>query len=240
MARIVEQIYFRKPGRGLNPAGALAVFALYLAGASALAAQPLSAPEVLRGEVKIELEQVRGFTVEETRFLPQAEARQAALEEAARYFGAMIYGWSFRYVAGERARNIAEELELEPLGTVESGDPRLEAADWQFADFNLYLWADYRPAGVQRYRLAKWKAGSARSVQGYGQSPLEDKQKALEDAARAAIRAMLRGAERNRPREVTGYISLAAFPRYWLDKGQWMTQGRFYVEIQKIRPFDAY
>ncbi|MDR2471426.1 MAG: hypothetical protein LBD09_04885 [Treponema sp.] len=227
-------VCFRKPGLGL------ALLAFRLAGVSVLAAQPLAAPEVLRGEVKIELEQARGFTVEETRTLPPAEARQAALDEAARYFGAMIYGWSFRYVAGERARDLAETLELSPLGTVDPADPRLEATDWQWKDFNLYLWADYRPAGAQRFRMAKWKAGSARSVQGYGQSPLEDKHKALEDAARGAIRAMLRGNERNRPREVTGYISLAAFPRYWLDRGQWMTQGRFYVEILEIRPFAAY
>jgi hypothetical protein len=204
---------------------------------------PLSAQEVLRGEVKIELEQIRGFSIEEnkkSRILEINEARAMALEEAARYFGAMVYGWSFRYEVGERARNIEEKLELTPLGMVSTDDPRLVVTDVQLKETNLYLWSDYRPGETQLYRLSKWKAGTVRTVQGYGQSSLEDKYAALEDAARAALRAMLRGSERNRPKEVTGYISLAAFPRYWMEKGRWAAMGRFRAEIQEIQPFAAY
>ncbi|MDR2072301.1 MAG: hypothetical protein LBP60_02570 [Spirochaetaceae bacterium] len=214
--------------RGLLPA----VFALVF--------PPLYAQEVLRGEVQIHLEQARGFVEEETRSLDIEEARHRALEEAARYYGAMIYGWSFQYEIGERARNIGEVLELVPLGSIAAEDPRLEPTDLQVKDFKLYFWSDYRPSGEQRYRLSKWKTGTIRSVQGYGYSPLEDKYAALEDAARAALRAMLRGSERNRPKEASGYISLRAFPRYWLDQGQWMAAGRFLVEIQEIIPFAAY
>jgi len=206
-------------------------------------ALPISAQEVLRGEVKIELEQVRGFSIEEiadNRILEIAEARAAAREEAARYFGVMIYGWSFHYEVGERARNIEEKLELTPLGTISANDPRLEVTDVQLKGPNLYLWADYRPEETQRYRLAKWKADKVRTAQGYGQSSLENKYAALEDAARAALRAILRGSERNRPKEVSGYISLAAFPRYWMDKGQWTASGRFRIEIIEILPFAAY
>jgi hypothetical protein len=204
-----------------------------------LALPVLPAQEVLRGEVCIDLEQVRGF-VGNTRPLELEEARSKALEEAAQYYGAMIYGWTFHYEVGEKARNIEEILELEPLGTITAEDPRLEMTDMQVKDFHLYLWSDYRPADIQRQRLAKWKAGTVRSAQGYGHSQLDDKFAALEDAARAALRAMLQGSERNRPKEASGYISLAAFPRYWLDKGQWMAAGRFRVEIQEIRPFSAY
>jgi len=204
---------------------------------------PLSAQEVLRGEVRIEMEQVRGFPIEEVQAnvnLSIAEARAAALEEAALYYGAMIYGWSFYYDVGERARNIEEKLELTPLGRVNSDDPRLEITEVQVKDLHVYLWSDYRPDTAQRNRLLKWKAGTVKTAQAYGESPLEDKYKALEDAARAAIRAMLRGSERNRPKEVTGYISLAAFPRYWMEKGHWAANGRFRIEILKIQPFAAY
>ncbi|MDR2701297.1 MAG: hypothetical protein LBB72_02565 [Spirochaetaceae bacterium] len=204
---------------------------------------PLSAQEALRGEVKIEMKQVRGFPIEEVQagvILSIAEARAAAMEEAALYFGAMIYGWSFHYDVGERARNIEEKLELTPLGKVNSGDPRLEITEVQVKDLNLYLWSDYRPDTAQRNRLAKWKAGTVRTAQAYGEGPLEDRYKALEDAARAAIRAMLRGSERNRPKEVTGFISLAVFPRYWMEKGHWTALGRFRVEIINIQPFAAY
>ena len=201
---------------------------------------PLYAQEVLRGQVKIELEQVRGFLVEETYPLSLAEAKKAGLEDAARYFGAMIYGWTFYYEVGEKARKIEEKLELVPLGLINSDDPRMELTDIQMNGPNMYLWVDYRPEETQLYRLAKWKAGTTRTAQGYGESPLEDKYGALEDAARATIRAILRGNERNRPKEASGFISLAAFPQYWLSRGQWTAFGRFRVNIQETRPFAAY
>ena len=201
---------------------------------------PLSAQEVLRGEVKIELEQMRGFISEETRLLSFEEARNAALEDAAVFFGAMIYGWSFHYEVGERARSIEERLDLTSLGTIIADDPRLEAEEPQLRDFILYLWSDYRLSDTQRHRLAKWRAGGVRTAQAYGYSSLENKHAALEDAARTALRAILRGMERNRPKEVSGYISLAAFPRYGLNSGRWMAAGRFRIEIVEIVPFSAY
>jgi hypothetical protein len=200
----------------------------------------LFAQEVLRGEIRIELEQIRGFSAEGTYPLDLAEAREKGLEEAARYYGAMIYGWSFRYEVGEKARQIEEVLELIPLGTISAGDPALEVTDIQVKDFSLYLWSDYRTGNVQQSRFTRWKSGLMRNAQGYGQSPLEDKYGALEDAARAALRSILQGSERNRPREASGYISLAAFPRYWVDKGRWMAAGRFRVEMGEITPFAAY
>jgi hypothetical protein len=66
------------------------------------------------------------------------------------------------------------------------------------------------------------------------------RREALEDAARAAVRAALRGRERNRPKEADGFISLAAFPRYFMDGGHWAASARFRVEITGIVPFAAY
>ncbi|MDR0403261.1 MAG: hypothetical protein LBH35_06695 [Treponema sp.] len=230
------------------------------------------AQDALRGEVQLELEPVYGFLVDE---LPEGmvrsgameapldynEARRRAAREAAVFFGGMIYGWSFHYDIGERARGIEEKLELSPLGSVAEDDPRFEITDTRLKETRLYLWADYRPGEEQKRRLAMWKTGLIRGAQGLGHSPLgyapppdaspdtEDsaepawlavKKTALEDAARAAIRAMLRAAERNRPKEASGFISLAAFPRFWLDKGQWAASGRFLVKITEIRAFGAY
>ncbi len=65
----------------------------------------------------------------------------------------------------------------------------------------------------------------------------DGKRRALEDAARAAIRAYLRKTERNRPKEAHGYIALASFPRYWVNAGRWMCQARFRVIITDVVPF---
>jgi hypothetical protein len=246
-------------------ARAAAVFAV-------LAVLPLGAQEALRGEVRLDLEPVYGFFTDE---VPEGmvrleaaqpplafeEAKSRAAREAAMLYGAMIYGWSFHYDIGEKARGFPEDLQLEPQGTVLSGDPRLEITDVHIRDMRLYLWSDYRPGVAQKNRLSMWKAGTTRSAQAAGRGPLGDtarprsdgadendedpawlavKRAALEDAARAAIRAMLRASERNRPREAEGYISLAAFPRFFLDKGQWTVTARFYVNITELHPFAAH
>jgi hypothetical protein len=166
------------------------------------------------------------------------------------FFSAQIYGWSFHYDIGERARGIAEEFELTPLGEIAWGDPGLYVTHAKFENRVLSVWMDFRPTDAQRRRLEMWKLGNIRTAQAIGYSPLGGpaeisdwiavKKKALEDSARTAIRAMLQGSERNRPKEAAGFISLLAFPVYWLDSGRWAAQAKFRVEIKELVPFAAY
>jgi hypothetical protein len=66
------------------------------------------------------------------------------------------------------------------------------------------------------------------------------KKTALEDAARAAVRSLLRGSERNRPKHARGYIALDSFPVYRLSSGRWQVSARFKIEITALIPFSAY
>jgi hypothetical protein len=219
------------------------IFLLFLTAA-------LSAQEVLRGEVRIDIEPIHGAYVEEVYPLDIESVSRRALEESALFYSAIIYGWSFEYDVGERARGIAEAFELTPLGVVSFGDPGLSATDVKVQDMRLHLWTDYRLTAEQQRRLGFWKSGAVRTAQAVGYGPLGNpaeqsdwitiKKAALEDAARLAVRTMLRGSERNRPKEVRGYISLAGFPNYWVDAGQWAVSARFRVDITEIVPFGAY
>ena len=201
--------------------------------------------------MKIELEPVYGAYLEEQ--IPPLDAESGyrrALELASYVFSAQIYGWSFHYDVGERARGIAEELELTPLGEITWGDPGLNVTDANFKDRVLSVWMDYRPTDAQRRRLDMWKMGNVRAAQAIGYTPLDGpattsnwltiREEALKDAARAAIRAMLQGSERNRPKEAAGFISLETFPYFWITGGRWAAQARFKVEIREIIPFAAY
>jgi hypothetical protein len=211
---------------------------------------PLPAQDLLRGEVRIELEPVFGLNVDEEYPLDRDTAARRALEEAALFYSAMIYGWSFHYDVGEKARGISEEFELRPLGSIPWGDPGLLATDARISGMKFSLWTDYRLNEAQKRRLSMWRSGTIRSAQALGHGPLGNpdgagewlnvKKAILEDAARAAVRAMLRGSERNRPREVTGFISLSAFPYYFMDEGRWACSARFRVEVREIVPFAAY
>jgi hypothetical protein len=198
----------------------------------------------------VDLEPVYALYADVPYPLDAATAHRRGLEEAAMCFSAMIYGWAFQYDIGEKARGIAEELELSPQGVIPWGDPGLSVTDVKVLDRSFFLWADYRLDEVQRRRMAMWKAGTIRTAQATGHGPLGGpadpadwlayKKESLEDAARAAIRAMLRGSERNRPKEVRGFISLTAFPTYGMDAGQWTASCRFRVEITEIQPFAVY
>jgi len=211
---------------------------------------PASGQDVLRGEVKVELEPVYGAYVDEKYPLDTETAYRRALQEAAMFFSAQIYGWSFHYDIGEKARGIAEEFELEPLGEIRWGDPGLFVTHAAFENHVLSAWMDYRPTEAQYRRLEMWRMGNIRTAQAIGYGPLGGpveisdwlaiKRKALEDSARAAVRAMLQGSERNRPKEATGFISLQTFPAYFMDSGRWAAHARFRVEIKEIVPFSAF
>ena len=203
--------------------------------------------EVLRGEVRIELEPIYGGFVDMEFPLERDTAYRRALEAAAMFFSAQIYGWSFHYDIGERARGIAEEFELTPLGVIRWGDPGLFVTHASLNNRILSVWMDYRPTAAQHRRLEMWRTGRIRSAQAIGFGPMGGpmdatdwitiRKDALEDAARAAVRAMLQASERNRPKQAAGFISLERFPVFWIDKGRWVAQARFRIEITEIIPF---
>jgi hypothetical protein len=212
--------------------------------------------EVLRGEVRVDLEPIYVQYIEESQ-PPNAvddqrrvDAHRRALEEAAMLYSAIIYGWSFEYEIGEKARGIPEEFVLTPLGTIPFGDPGLRATDAEIRETRLYVWTDYRMSDAQKRRMRMWRSGTVRNVQAQGRGPLggpvdisgwiDIKKTTLEDAARAGVRNMLRGMERNRPKEARGYIALVEFPVYRIDTGHWMVSARFRVELTHVEPFAAY
>jgi len=204
---------------------------------------------VIRGSVSVDLENIYAGHIDEEYPLSDATAAKRALEEASLSFSAMVYGWSFSYEIGERARKIEEKMELTPLGNIQFGDPALVVTESEVKDMQLIIWADYHLSDALKKRMQTWRTGMLRNAQAIGYAPssfetypgwIAVKQLALEDSARAALRTALRGSERNRPKHVNGFISLAAFPRYFIDAGRWAAAARFRVQITEIIPFAAY
>jgi hypothetical protein len=208
-------------------------------------------PDTIRGEVWVELEPIYGDRVDSEYPLSQETAARRALQEAALLYSAMIYGWSFHYDIGEKARGIAEDFDVfEPMGEIRWGDPRLSVTDVESRHLTLRIWTDYRLSEIQQKRIHIWRTGTVRNAQATGYCPIEGpspdsgwldiRNAVLKDAARAAVREMLRGSERNRPKEASGFISLASCPRFYVDSGQWAAEARFRIQITEIVPFAAY
>jgi hypothetical protein len=229
-----------------------AIIPLFFAFCLPLAAQDREQGQhmyVIRGEVHVDMEPIYGGHVDTEYPLNVNTAARRALEEAALFYSAMIYGWSFNYEVGERARRIEEKLDLENVAQIKAGDPSLRVTETEIRNSHLWVWTDYHLSELQQLRMQTWRSGMIRSAQGLGYAPasmdeypgyLEIKKTALEDAARSALRQMLRGSERNRPKEVTGFISLATFPRFFVDGGRMAAAARFRVQIETIIPFAVY
>jgi hypothetical protein len=211
---------------------------------------PLFPQEVLRGEIRVEMEPVYASYVDEQYPLDIASTHKRALEEAAMFFSAMLYGWSFEHEIGERARQIPEKFELEALGSIAWGDSRLRVTDARLEGAQFFMWVDYRLNEDQIRRMRIWRSGTIRSSHALGYGPVGGaveigdwmgiKKTALEDAARASVRAILQAGERNRPKHARGYIALDSFPVYRLSSGRWQVSARFRVEITEIIPFSVY
>jgi hypothetical protein len=162
----------------------------------------------------------------------------------------MIYGWTFVYEPGERARGLPEMLELEARGEVKPDDTRLAVTDAEVRDGILYMTADYSPDYAQQNRLREWSSASVSGAQTLGFGPLQGwagvtgrrqiKEAALRDAMKKAIRQKARLTERNRPRAVTGVIALSKFPLYRMQNGLWAATAEFRIEVTEIIPFPAY
>ncbi|MCL2213588.1 MAG: hypothetical protein FWC06_00115 [Treponema sp.] len=205
--------------------------------------------DVIRGEVYVDLEPIYIGHIDDEYPLDIQTAGRRSLDELSLFFSAMIYGWSFNYEVGEKARGIAEAIELEQIGTIQYGDPALRVTDTLIKDMQLRVWADYRLSEALQRRYQLWRTGTIVNAQsiGYGPSDIDEypgwielKKMALEDAAKTALRALLQASERNRPKEVTGLISLASFPRYYIESGRWVVSARFRVQITEIIPFAVY
>jgi hypothetical protein len=212
--------------------------------------QLIYSQESLRGGVCVELEPVYAQFLGAPYPLDSAAANIWAIEDAAFAFSGMIYGWSFVYEPGEKARGLQEYLELTALGKVLPEDTKLEITDANIKDGLFYLYANYPLDEAQKNRIVRWKSAEVFTTQSIGYGPLQGyegvvsreqiKEGALKDAMNKAIRKKLRLTERNRPRTASGFIALSKFPVYRMQNGLWAASAEFRIEIKDIIPFAAY
>jgi hypothetical protein len=211
---------------------------------------PLAAQDVLRGQVRVDTEPAYMAWLGQALPADDQSFYELALEETALSFSAMIYGWSFDYEPGDRARGLAENLNLQALGSIQTDAPRLSVDSAKRDGLDFSMWSDYKLNTTQRNRIKSWNAAGSIEIQAEGQGALTGnagntarvhvKAAALEDAARAAIRARLKTVESNRPRRVKGKIALAGFPICGIENGKWAVKARFRLVLDKAAPYVLY
>ena len=211
---------------------------------------PLAAQEVLRGEARVDIEPAYMAWLGQSLPVDDQTLYDWALEETALSFSAMVYGWHFAYEPGDKARGLVENLDLLTQGSIPPTDPRLSVDSARRDGPDFSMWSDYKLNTLQNRRVTSWNASGSVEVQAEGWGALTGsagttervkfKAAALEDAARAAIRARLRATELNRPRRAKGKIALASFPIYRIENGLWTVKARFRLIIDEVEQYALY
>jgi hypothetical protein len=214
-----------------------------------LSAQSLVCQDVvLRAEFWAESEPVEILPAEITDTAPKVtvpeEVVRSLLEEGRRVFSGMIWGFEFRYVPYDKARGVAEELEILPLGEIPWGDPRLGTGPTRLTGTQLRAYLEYRPDPSAAARKAAWENATYQSAQGRGSAPLaggrEARRTALDQAAKEALRELLRPVEKNKPREIRGVLAYDGSPRIVITGGTYTAILRIRVKVAEVRRYTVY
>jgi hypothetical protein len=178
------------------------------------------------------------------------EAARRLLEEASWVFGGMLWGFGFAYSPLDRGRGIGESFELEPLGRIAKGDPRLLPGPGRvderpgFPPEALRAYVEYRPDEAQAAALESYGREPWARAQGLGSADLKrgwpGRREAYEDSLREALRAYLRGLEPNKPRMSKGRVVFDRPPTIAIREGRYLVQSRARVEVLETLPYVVY
>jgi hypothetical protein len=229
------------PGRFLA-AGVAAAFAL-LSGPPAFPQDEVSDQLKLRSEFWTELPSLPAFEVDPKPFDP-AEATRTLLSEAAFVYSGMIRGFSVRYVPLDRARGVAESMEVTPVlaDSIRLGD--LGKGEYRVVKNVFYAYVEYSPNALERGLYSSWRSIAYPVAEGDGTASTSGgpsyRVKAVQEAIKDAVREYARTRAPNKPRLVRAVACLERPPKVYLRAGVYSAHARIRLRIEEILPFAAY
>jgi hypothetical protein len=215
-----------------------ALFAFFLF-VSALASWA-DAPDRLFIRPWIELEPLVGIG-EGPYPIPMDVAEKTLLEEGRTLVSGMIYGWTFSYTPGDKARRVDESFLLTPIAQVPWGSPRLHVIETEVTKARLWARIAYTLDEQESHRRASWDSNTTALSTGQGAGALRDgvsaRTKALESAIRDAIRRSLDARYLNKPREIKGEVVLWTDPMVLAHSGTYMTTATIKFIVRDLIPY---
>ena len=182
---------------------------------------------------------------------PQGEypvRREAAitqmLEEARWTFSGMVYGYRFSYTPYDRRRDVPEQFELHLHARIPWGDPLLSVIATRQEGQRFIAQMQYSMATFQVQWTQAWTSRVIPGSAGAGEASLwpdvSQKQLAVEDAIRMAVRERLRVVSPNKPAAASGRLILAAPPRVWIDSGAYKASVQIKLQVDEIRHYELF
>ncbi len=176
--------------------------------------------------------------------LSREEAHTRILEEARFVFSGMIYGFKFVYTPSDATRKVAELFTFEPVAQIPWGDPALSVADVRIDGNLLRAYVRYIPTDHQLRWLKMMQSNIYSDATGWGQASMfagrAAKYRAMEEAAKEAIRAHLRPRIYNKPKEVRGSVVFAEAPYVLIDAGEYKAKVTVKIDVDEIIPYRLY
>ena len=169
----------------------------------------------------------------------QEDALKELLEDARWAFSGMIYGFSVIWIPPSNARNVKEELLIEPLALIPEGDSRMRTVSLTRENGFLYVLLEYTPDSTQESRLEGWSGEVYPASAGAGTAAVNfgSRRNAIKAAIKEALRAYLRVRDYNRPREIRGRAAFTAFPYTSLSKGSIKASVILRMDLEPLRAY---
>jgi hypothetical protein len=171
-------------------------------------------------------------------------AVKRTLEEGRYVFSGMVYGFSFSYTPLDRSRNIEEEFELKLHGEIPWGDPNLTVHQTRMEGSKVYVrlryaLRDFQESWHQGMRSNVLRAsagtGDASYYEGHG-----EKITAIRNAVLNAVREHARTRMDNKPKKISGEVTLDAAPRIIIITGMYRAVCSVKLRIDDVIPYRVY
>jgi hypothetical protein len=168
-------------------------------------------------------------------------AEKNLLEEGRFLVSGMVYGWSFLYYPGDRARKVQESFTLTPVAEVPWGSPRLRVSETEHTETRLWGRIIYTMSDEESRRRTSWESNTADQATGTGTAPVQQGPPGRDASLRAAIKDAIRRSLDvrwpNKPREVSGEVILWDDPQTIVRSGVYTTVATVRIVVRELVPY---
>ena len=185
-------------------------------------------PLVVRGERTVSVETAVNRVLQEGRFV----------------FSGMVFGFSFSYTPSDRGRNVDEEFDLKPSHEIPFGDPNLFVHQTRREGSRIFVRLRYALRDFQEDWYRGMRSNIHSSAAGAGEASYydghEEKITAVKNAVKNAVREHARTRVDNKPKKITGTLTLDAAPRIMIHSGMYQAVCTVKLKIDEIIPYRAF
>ena len=174
----------------------------------------------------------------------KTDEKKDLFKEAVFIFSGMLYGFEFKYIPGDRRRNVDEVFEISPIGTIPWGDPRLKIRSTRWEEHRNLVHFSYYPDDSMKSWIMYWSSGSFPLIGGKADGGFhrgfEGKEDAIKNGIKEAVRNYLRTRVHNKPQIIEGEFVFAEPPVMSYGGGLYTASVRIKLNTEKISEYSIY